>query len=85
MTFTIQNTFKIADILATEVSEQALSALKEHATTYKDQRLKEDIFNLSDILEMDGEEIPEAVMTEIGELQEALNEIDCSYVRIIYS
>ncbi len=88
-TFTIISSFKVADIAPTDITEASLNLLKDLGMTYRDNRLKEHIFNVQDVLEYfadenKGEDITDEIIAELEALAAALDEVDACYVRVIY-
>lgn len=81
---------KIGDIHKNELSEDLFNFLYNLGeVTYKDQVLKEDIYNVSSTIEqIDDEEISRPsskVYAELKKIDAALQKKDCGYLRIVFS
>lgn len=86
--FKVHSILKIADMDYRIFSDETLKFIKEHAeVTYKDQHLKEDIYNIGGTLELvEYEEVdasPE-IAADLENIQAQLNRVDAGYFRITY-
>ena len=82
----VENILKIADIHKNKMQPETLEYLSA-MPTYRDQFLKEDIFNIHQILENieqgECQRPTQRIITEINGIIKVLNSVDCSYLRII--
>lgn len=82
------NILKIADIEHTEFSPDFLEWLnKEAQPTYKDQILKEDIYNIEDLKEGTQDDTYEAtteITDQLEDISTLCNETEVAYFRVIY-
>ncbi len=78
---------KVCDIYHKELLLETLKFIQSNEPTYRDTNndLKEDLYNIPDILdEMDEDEQPPEVMEELKALNLMLRENEAGYLRIIY-
>lgn len=91
----IENVMKVGDINHTEIDQGAINFLHMHcAPTWKDQMLKEDIYNIPSIMEVieqndgcqewDGTRPTPGTKKELKKINRLLKEADCSYLRITF-
>ena len=78
------NVLKVVDIDYRKISENTMNFLKESQVAYKDLYLKEDIYNIEDIIGEPESEIAPEVLTELTSIQETIAKLDVGYFRIIY-
>jgi hypothetical protein len=85
---TAENILRIVDIGSQQLSPETLAYLENEAEPiYKDQSLKEDIFNPFDMLEKleeDADQAETIVQQEIQQIAKLANQKNAGYFRIIY-
>ena len=95
------NVFSVADFNPNQISEQARNWLLNYGKVYHDTKLKEHIYSIDSALDeietireeiKDGEQYREEVIAwmgaaeaELKKLQKTCADLDCAYIRIIYS
>lgn len=83
-TVKIEDVWRIGDIHHTNLSPESLEALKDHSATWQDMRLKEDIYNVNDLVDDPDPDIDPVVLKELTKINAALNRKRCGYLRIVY-
>lgn len=85
MNITYENIMKVADIPASELSEDFISFLYSLQATYRDQVLEEHLYSPDTLFEEEPEckPYPKDFAAILCKLQKLLSDLDCAYFRVV--
>ncbi|PAW95067.1 hypothetical protein CKK33_16825 [Mucilaginibacter sp. MD40] len=85
MNITYENIMKVADIPASELTEDFVSFLYHLQATYRDQVLEEHLFSPDTLFEEEpeSEPYPKDFTAILSELRKLLFKLDCAYFRVV--
>jgi len=85
MNITYENVMKVADIPASELTEDFIRFLNSLNATYRDQVLHEHLYSPDTLFEEEpeSEPYPADFTTTLSKLRELLFNLDCAYFRVV--
>lgn len=86
MDIKIINILKIVDVLASDIPQNILEFMqRDGVVLYKDQLIKEDIYNIDDTIEaIGGTVFDQEIYSWLQQLSEKMDDVEASYLIIVY-
>ncbi len=81
----IENGFIVLEVFHKEILDETIEALRKIGPTWKDLKLNEDIYNITDVMEDEDTELEDDVKCDLTRVQDNCERICASYFRISFS